>query len=322
MQFTKYLDYLESLAKETGMRTLCEAVADAVSASDVGLETTLDDYMILVGTEFRKMVISMGKDITEYAVNEAFKKNSDYVFKAFETTVSPKTVAAKLYGDAMAIPPKSSYVAPVHYTGTAADGSLEKRQYPMVAESVTGNISDYVKKHALALAIGAALGAGVTAGAPKAIDAVGDVRHGAHEYVDEFRNRVSTEYRVGGWNFTGARIGDEKGWKYVDYKDKPGIYGPHFRNVPLSEIDGEPNPIYLEPLYNKPLRVGWWVSPDGHEVFSTVTGKYFRTKKNFNDPDFTRADLGEHVGVGGHYILPEDMCYDWDNAAYYGKVNR
>lgn len=104
MQFTKYLDYLETLAKETGMRTLCEAVADAVSASDVGLEATLDDYMIKVGTEFRNMVISMGKDITEYAVNEAFKKNSDYVFKAFETTVSPKTVAAKLYGDAMTIP--------------------------------------------------------------------------------------------------------------------------------------------------------------------------------------------------------------------------
>ena len=69
------------------MRTLCEAVADAVSASDVGLETTLDDYMILVGTEFRKMVISMGKDITEYAVNEAFKKNQ-HTTKQLEVDVT------------------------------------------------------------------------------------------------------------------------------------------------------------------------------------------------------------------------------------------
>lgn len=321
MQFTKYLDYLETLAKETGMRTLCEAVADAVAASDVGLEATLDDYMIKVGTEFRNMVISMGKDITEYAVNEAFKKNSDYVFKAFETTVSPKTVAAKLYGDAMAIPPKSSYVAPVHYTGAADDGSIEKRQFPMVAESVTGTISDYVKKHALALAIGAALGAGVTAGAPKAIDAVGDLKGKAHEAIDESRVYNSTTGRVGQWNFTGARIGGEKGWKYVDYKQKPGIYGPHLNGVPLSEIEKETNPIYMEPLYNQPLQVGWWVSPDGHEVFSTVTGKYFKTEKDFNDPSFTRADLGNPVGVGGHYILPEDMCYQWDNEAYYGKGN-
>lgn len=321
MQFTKYLDYLETLAKETGMRTLCEAVADAVAASDVGLEATLDDYMIKVGTEFRNMVISMGKDITEYAVNEAFKKNSDYVFKAFETTVSPKTVAAKLYGDAMAIPPKSSYVAPVHYTGAAEDGSIEKRQYPMVAESVTGTISDYVKKHALALAIGAALGAGVTAGAPKAIDAVGEVRNAAHEFVDESRNSANTLYRVGTWNFTGARIGDMKGWKYVDYKDKPGIYGPHLNGIPLDQIEQSLNPVYREPLYNQPLQVGWWVSPDGDEVFSTVTGKYFKPAKNFFDADFKREDLGDPVGVGGHYILPEKDCYDWDNDAYYGRGN-
>ena len=321
MQFTKYLDYLETLAKETGMRTLCEAVADAVAASDVGLEATIDDYMIKVGTEFRNMVISMGKDITEYAVNEAFKKNSDYVFKAFETTVSPKTVAAKLYGDAMAIPPKSSYVAPVHYTGAADDGSIEKRQFPMVAESVTGTISDYVKKHALALAIGAALGAGVTAGAPKAIDAVGDLKAKAHEAIDESRAYNSTTGRVGQWNFTGARIGGEKGWKYVDYKQKPGIYGPHLNGVPLSEIEKESNPIYMEPLYNQPLQVGWWVSPNGDEVFSTVTGKYFKPAKNFFDADFKREDLGDPVGVGGHYILPEDMCYPWDNEAYYGKGN-
>jgi len=321
VQFTKYLEYLETLAQETGKRTLCEAVADAVTASDVGTQSTLVEYMVQVGTEFRKMVLDMGRDITEYAVNEAFKKNSDKVFHAFEMGVSPKTVAAKLYGDAMAIPPKSSYVAPVHYTGAADDGSIEKRQFPMVAESVTGTISDYVKKHALALAIGAALGAGVTAGAPKAIDAVGEVRNASHEFVDESRNSANTLYRVGTWNFTGARIGDMKGWKYVDYKDKPGIYGPHLNGIPLEQIEQSLNPVYLEPLYNQPLKIGWWVSPNGDEVFSTVTGKYFKPAKNFFDADFKREDLGDPVGVGGHYILPEQDCYDWDNDAYYGRGN-
>ena len=320
MQFTKYLEYLETLAAETGKRSLCEAAADALVKSDVGMKDTLDDYMIRVGTEFRNIVIGMGKDVTEYAVNEAFKQNSDYVFRAFETAVSPSTVAAKLYGDAMTIPPKATYVAPVRYTSSGEDGTIEKTQHPrMVAEGVGNTISDYVKKHALALAIGAALGAGGATGIPKAIDAVGDLKTKAHEAVDEARVYNSTTGRVGQWNFTGARIGGEKGWKYVDYKQKPGIYGPHLNGVPLSEIEKETNPIYMEPLYNQPLQVGWWVSPDGHEVFSTVTGKYFKTEKDFNDPSFTRSDLGDPVGVGGHYILPEDMCYKWDNEAYYGK---
>ena len=321
MQITKYFEELETLARKTGKRSLCEAAADEMMSADVGMEATLDDYMVKVGTEFRNMVISMGKGITEYAVNEAFKKNSDLVFRAFECCVSPKTVAAKLYGEALIIPPKSSYVAPVHYTGAADDGSIEKRQFPMVAESVTGTISDYVKKHALALAIGAALGTGAAVGVPKAVDAAGDVKNAAHEMVDESRNASSTLHRVGKWNFTGARIGGEKGWKYVDYKDKPGIYGPHLNNIPLSEIEQSLNPVYMDPLYNTPLKVGWWVSPDGHEVFSTVTGKYFKTTKDFNDPSFTRSDLGDPVGVGGHYILPEQDCYDWDNDAYYGSGN-
>ena len=317
MQFTKYLDYLETLAKETGMRTLCEAVADAVAASDVGLEATLDDYMIKVGTEFRNMVISMGKDITEYAVNEAFKQNSGYVFNAFETAVSPKTVAAKLYGDAMTIPPKATYVAPVRYVSSGDEGTFEKTQQPrMVAEGVGSTITDYVKKHALALAIGAALGAGGVTGIPKAIDAAGDLGAKATEAVQKSRKDAETIDRVARWNSTGDRIGELKEWKYIDHKDKPGVYGHHLNGVPLAEIEQEVNP-----MTKKALKVGWWVSPDGHEVFSTVTGKYFRTEKDFNDPSFTRADLGEPAGVGGHYVMPESLCFPWDEDAYYGKVN-
>ena len=315
MQFTKFIDYLESLAAETGKRSLCESVADTVMNGDVGLSDTLITYMRQVGTEFRNMVLGMGKDVTEYAVNEAFKNNSDYVFHAFEQGISPKTIAAKLYGDAMAIPPKPTYVTPVRYTSTA-DNTIEKTQMPMVAESAMGSIGDYVKKHALAIAIGAALGAGGATGIPKAIDTVGDINLKAHELVNEAKEYNGTTGRVGQWNATGDLIGEKKGWKYVDYKDKPGIYGPHLNGVPLSEIEKEKNPIN-----NQQMKVGWWVSPDGHEVFSTVTGKYFKTQKDFNDPSFTRSDLGDKSGVGGHYVLPEDMCYPWDNEAYYGKGN-
>ena len=62
-----------------------------------------------------------------------------------------------------------------------SNGTLEKYQFPMVAESVAGSISDYVKKHAIALAIGAALGAGGAVGASKAVDAAQDLKQTAHE---------------------------------------------------------------------------------------------------------------------------------------------
>jgi hypothetical protein len=315
VQFTKYLEYLETLATETGKRPLCEAAADAVMASDVGLESTLKDYMVKVGTEFRRTVIAMGKDITEYAVNKAFKNNSDYVFRAFEAGVDPKTVAAKLYGDVLTVPPKSSYVAPVHYV-QSGDDSVGTKQYPMVAESVGSSISDYVKKHAIALAIGAALGTGAMVGVPKAVDAAGDLGAKATEAVQKSRKDAETIDRVARWNSTGDRIGELKDWKYVDHKDKPGVYGNHLNGVPLAEIEQEANP-----MTKKALKVGWWVSPDGHEVFSTVTGKYFRTEKDFNDPSFTRADLGEPAGVGGHYVMPSSLCFPWDEDAYYGKAN-
>jgi len=315
VQLTKYLDYLETLATETGKRSLCEAAADAMLSGDIGMDETIETYMVQVGTEFRNMVIGIGRPVTEYAVNEAFKNNSDYVFHAFESGISPSTVAAKLYGDAMVIPPKASYVTPVRYT--ASDNTIEKtQQLPMVAESAGSTISDYIKKHAIALALGAALGAGGAAGIPKAIDAAGDLNAKAHELVSETKGFNGTVGRVAQWNVTGDLIGEKKGWKYVDYKAKSGVYGPHLNGVPLAEIEHEKNPIN-----NQNLKVGWWVSPDGHEVFSTVTGKYFKTAKDFNDPSFTRSDLGDPVGVGGHYILPEDMCYQWDNGAYYGKGN-
>jgi hypothetical protein len=317
MQFTKYLDYLETLAAETGKRSLCESAADALAKSDVGVKDTLDRYMVKVGTEFRNLVIDMGKDVTEYAVNKAFKNNSDYVFRAFEQGISPKTIAAKLYGDAMAIPPKSSYVTPVRYTASGDSGSIEKTQHmPMVAESVGSSISDYVKKNAIALASGAALGTGAIVGVPKAIDAAGELNRTTKEAVAESRKNAATLDRVAQWNSTGERIGDLKDWKYVDYKDKPGIYGPHLNGVPLADIEQEVNP-----MTNRALKVGWWVSPSGHEVFSTVTGKYFRTEKNFNDSSFTRGDLGDPAGVGGHYVMPSSLCYPWDEDAYYGKVN-
>ena len=315
MQFAKYLEYLETLATETGKRTLCEAAADAAMDSGIGMSSTLKEYMVKVGTEFRRMVLEMGKDITEYAVNKAFKGNSDYVFNAFEAGTSPKTVAAKLYGDVLTVPPKSSFVAPVHYVSSGED-SVEKKQFPMVAESVGSTISDYVKKHAIALAIGAALGTGAMVGVPKAVDAAGDAARAVHTIADVAQKDAATFERVSRWNSTGDRIGEFKDWKYVDHKDKPGIYGPHLNGIPLDEFEQATNPIS-----KKALKVGWWVSPDGHEVFSTVTGKYFRTDKDFNDPSFTRADLGDPFGVGGHYVLPEVVCYDWDMDAYYGKGN-
>ena len=126
MHITKYIETLESLAVESGKRSLCEAAADEMMDADIGMDTTLNAYMINVGTEFRTMMLEMGKDVTEYAVNEAFKQNSDYVFNAFECGVSAKTVAAKLYGDALAVPPKPSYVEPVHYTSSNDDGTLER----------------------------------------------------------------------------------------------------------------------------------------------------------------------------------------------------
>lgn len=316
MHITKYIETLESLAVESGKRSLCEAAADEMMDADIGMDTTLNAYMINVGTEFRTMMLEMGKDVTEYAVNEAFKQNSDYVFNAFECGVSAKTVAAKLYGDALAVPPKPSYVEPVHYTSSNDDGTLEKYQFPMVAESVAGSISDYVKKHAIALAIGAALGAGGAVGASKAVDAAQDLKQTAHEYVQEVHNADEVINQVAQWNLSGQNIGNKKGWKYVDYKEKPGIYGPHFKSVPLADVEKETNPKTHEPL-----KIGWYVSNDGTEVFSTVTGKYFKLGKSFFDNDFTRNDLGNASGVGAKYILPTDDCYDWDLDAFYGKGN-
>lgn len=317
MQLTKYLDYLETLASETGKRSLCEAAADAIMRADVGKSTTLNEYMVKVGSEFHRMVVTMGKDITEYAVNKSIKKNSDYVFDAYELNESPSAVAAKLYADALIVPPKKSFVAPVHYISSGEKKQFpDESEIPMVAESVTGTISDFVKKNAMGLLLGAALGAGVTAGAPGAIDMVADMGKKAHGAVEASRNDAYVLDQVARWNQTGERIGDKKGWKYVDYKDKPGVYGPHFKDVSLSDIETGVNPIT-----KKPLKVGWWVSPDGNEVFSTVTGKYFKVAKDFNDPSFTRDDLGKETGVGGHYVLDDSDCYDWDLDAYYGKGN-
>ena len=317
MQITKYLETLDKMAVESGKRSLCEAAGDEIMNTDVGMDTTLKTYMIDVGTEFRNMMIKMGKEVTEYAVNETFKKNSDYVFNAFEDGVSSKTVAAKLYADAMTIPPKSSYVEPVRYTtSTDKDGNLEKQQFSMVAESIVGPITDYVKKNAIGLAIAAALGAGAAVGVPKVVDAAKDLKHNVQEQITQDNNELQVVNQVARWNLSGQNIGNKQGWKYVDYKEKPGVYGPHFKGVPLSELEHESNPRTHEPL-----KIGWYVNGDGTEVFSTVTGKYFKLNKSFFDENFTRNDLGDAAGVGAKYILPTDDCYDWDLDAYYGKGN-
>lgn len=315
MEFSKYLKILESMAVDSSSRSLCEAAADEMMSTDVGADTTINTYMINVGTEFRKMMLDMGKDITEYAVNEAFKKNSDYVFSAFEDGVSAKTVAAKLYGDALSVPPKASYVEPVHYTSSAEGESFEKHQFPMVAESV-GSITDYVKKNAIGLAIAAALGAGGMAGVPKAFDAAKDVKHNIQEQIVKDDKEMQVVNQVAQWNLSGQNIGNKKGWRYVDYKDKPGIYGPHFNNVSLADLEHEQSPRTHEPL-----QIGWYVSGDGKQVFSTVTGKYFKLNKSFYDNNFARNDLGEAAGVGARYILPVNDCYDWDLDKYYGEGN-
>jgi hypothetical protein len=316
VQYAKFIDYLENLATATDSRALCESAAGILIENGTGPLGTLAEYMVNIGTCFREIAINMGDKITEYAINTTFKDNAGYVLDAYEHDVEPRTVAGKLYAETLTCPPKPTYVDQVYYDPK----SCVHRGCPMLAEGVgdaARSIKEYVKSHAIPLAISAALGAGAATVAPKAVDDVRDAGHKATEMVQKSHDFVATAEQVQKWNRTGAIIGENMdGWKYVDRTQKPGVYGPHFRGVSMDELAAEDNR-----MDGGKLKLGWWVSPDGHKVFSTVTGKYFEPKKDFNDPSFTRADLGNPVGVGGHYVLPEDKCSEWDNEAYYGKGN-
>lgn len=197
----------------------------------------------------------------------------------------------------------------------AVDAARMARDMGISEEAIVEGIGDFLKKKVAPAAVGAAL----TLGAMHA----GDIKDTISDTAKDYRQAVAemgrdgyTLQEVSEWNFSGERLEDKMGWKYVDAKDKPGIYSDSFRSMSLDSIDGQPN--IMDP--NEKLKVGWYVSPDGKKVFSTVTGKVFFTDKPFTDPSFTKADLGEHDGVGLMYIPgAKEFAYPWDDRAMYGR---
>ena len=309
MQYSKFLDFLETMAQETGKRSICEAIAELATISSANPYGSILDYSGMVGSAINKIVRSGKEPVGDWSINKALRQKWREVVTSYENNVAPEEIAQVIYDIALTYVPK-------RYVNTVDFHPLDVK--PVAAEGIMDTartIKDYVRDKAIPIAVGAAIGTGAAVTAPKAVDAFNDVRNDVKEQVVKANEDSETTMKAGQWNMSGHVL-ENHGWKYVDFKDKPGIYGPHYRGLPLDELDGMQNP-----LDHEPIKVGWYVSPDGHKVFSTVTGKYFNVEKDFNDPSFTKGDLGEHAGVGLRYILPEDECNQWDLEAYYGKGN-
>lgn len=165
----------------------------------------------------------------------------------------------------------------------------------------------------LALAGAVGLGAGIGIG-PKVHETAHNIADSAKKEWRAAGNFNSAMNSASKWNASSDLLGN---WKYVDVKDKPGIYSDSLNHTSLSELQNENSSIFP----SEKIKVGWKVSPDGKTIMSTITGRVYKTNKSFFDPSFTAADLGKPVGVGVLYIDKslEDSAFPWDVEALYGK---
>lgn len=185
----------------------------------------------------------------------------------------------------------------------------------VITEGVVGDIGKKIAKKVapLAVAAGVGFGAGVGAG-PAVKGAVNDVEKAAKQSWHDAGNWNAAMNSASRWNASADLLGN---WKYVDYKDKPGVYSDSLNHTALSEIAGEESMVYP----SERIKVGWKVAPDGKTLMSTVTGRVYKPAKSFFDKDFKREDLGAPVGVGVLYIDKslDDVAFPWDVEAMYGK---
>ena len=174
-------------------------------------------------------------------------------------------------------------------------------------ECLTESVAKKLAPLALAFATGVGLG-------PSIHNAVADKYNNAKVEWNSAKDFNRALKSASQWNASAGLLGK---WRYIDYKDKPGIYTDSLCHTSLSDLEGERSMVNP----NERIKVGWIVSPDGDTLMSTVTGRVYRPSKSFDDPTFTREDLGPSQGVGVLYIdkgLVDD-AYPWDIEAVYGK---
>lgn len=171
-------------------------------------------------------------------------------------------------------------------------------------------------------AIGAAIGGAGVLGATNADKIKGvydDVKNEYHQSIKDDMT-IST---VANRSFEGKELLEPLGYKFVDAKDKPGLYRTDaFKGINLNDLDN-----------NDYVQVGWWVSPDESKYYSTVTGEVYKMPEGQTFDNASASNPGTKIGdtpAGTGDVSPDavrecsltykatGMNYDGDGCGKYG----
>lgn len=170
------------------------------------------------------------------------------------------------------------------------------------------------------IGVGSALGTyGALTKAPDIRDLTIDKVHEIQSDWAKDAKTQSTTTELVNQTASGVLLHDKVGYKFVDYTKTPNLFDKSmsYKGLSLDMLDKNQN-----------ILVGWMVSPDGKEVYSTITGVSYRLPVPFDEfvqEGGTREQLKQYqLGYSPIAINPkfeEFLPYCGIDSKFHNKVN-